>query len=74
MSEDSLEGYGGVLAAPTGGRTVLDVIGILDVIAAAVLAAVVVTHHGSVLGCQALTPPAESQHVRAVAFSPDSTG
>jgi hypothetical protein len=54
MSEDSLEGYGGVLAAPArpGWRTVLDVIGILDVIAAAVLAAVVVTHHGSVLGAR----------------------
>ena len=74
MSEDSLEGYGGVLAAParSGWRTVLDVIGILDLIAAAVLAAVVVViPHGSVLGCQTLTPPAGSQHVRAVAFSPD---
>jgi WD40 repeat protein len=73
MSEDSLEGYGGVLAAPArpGWRTVLDVIGILDIIAAAVLATVVVTHHGSAPGCQTLTPPAASQHVRAVAFSPD---
>jgi WD40 repeat protein len=75
MSEDSQERYGGVLAAPArpGWRTILDVIGALDVIAAAVLAAVIVTHHGSVGGCQALTPPAGSryQHVWAVAFSPD---
>ncbi len=66
MSEDSLHRYGGVLAALARPwwRTVLDVVGVLDVIAAAVLAAVIVTHHGSVHGsvpgCQALTPPAGS--------------
>jgi hypothetical protein len=74
MSEDSLEWYGGVLAAParSGWRTVLDVIGVLDLIAAAVLAAVSLTQHGTgtVLGCQVLTPPGGSEQV-AVAFSPD---
>ena len=72
MSEDSLERYGGVLAAPARSwwRTVLDVIGVLDLIAAAVLVAVILTQHGTVPGCQTLTPPAGSQQV-AVAFSPD---
>src|SRR5271170_5849520 len=71
MSGDSLERYGGMLAAParTGWRTVLDVIGVLDLIAAAVLA-VILTQHGAVLGCQTLTPPGGSEQV-AVAFSPD---
>ena len=35
------------------------------------LAAVVVTHHGTVLDCQTLTPPAGSRQIWAVAFSPD---
>jgi hypothetical protein len=48
MSEDSLEWYGGVLAAParSGWRTVLDVIGVLDLIAAAVLVAVAFSPDG----------------------------
>jgi WD40 repeat protein len=65
MSEDSLERSAGVRPARArpGWRTVLAVIGALDLIGAAVLAAVVVTHHGNVLGCRTLTPPAGSQPV-----------
>ena len=52
MSEDSLERYGGVLAAPArpGWRTVLGVLGTIHVIVAAMLTAVVVTPHGTDLG------------------------
>jgi WD40 repeat protein len=73
MSENSPEQYRGVLAAPArpGWRTVLGAIVAVDVIMAAVLAAVVFTHHGSALGCQTLTPPGGSQQVAALAFSPD---
>jgi WD40 repeat protein len=73
MSEDSLERSAGVRPARArpGWRTVLAVIGALDLVGAAVLAAVVVTHHGNVLGCQTLTPPAGSQPVWGVAFSSD---
>jgi WD40 repeat protein len=73
MSKISLERYGGVPAAPArpGWRTVLGAIVAVDAIMAAVLAAVVFTHHGSALGCQTLTPPAGSQQVAALAFSPD---
>ena len=73
MSEDSLEGYGDALAKPArpGWRTVLGAIVAADVIMAAVLAAVVFTHDGTVAGCQTLTPPAGSQQVAALAFSPD---
>jgi hypothetical protein len=57
----------GALAAParSAWRTVLDVIGVLDVIAAAVI----VMFRGTALGCQALAPTAGSRQV-AVAFSP----
>ena len=70
MSEDSLERYAGVRPARARPRwrTVLGVIGALDLIGAAVLAAVVVTHHGNVLGCQTLTPPAGSQPVWEVSY------
>jgi len=73
MSEDSLERYREVLAvsARPGWRTVLGAIVAVDLIMAAVLAAVIFTHHGSALGCQTLTPPAGSQQVAAMAFSPD---
>ena len=73
MSENSLERPADVRPARArpGWRTVLGVIGVLDLIGAAVLTAVVVTHHGAVLDCQTLTPPADSQPVWGVAFSPD---
>ncbi len=71
MSEGSLQRYSGVSARP-GWRTVLGAIVAADAIMAGVLAAIVVTHHGSVPGCQTLTPPAGSQQVAALAFSPDS--
>jgi WD40 repeat protein len=74
MSENAQERYaGGVRPARARPRwrTTLVVIGALDLIGAAVLTTVVVTHHGNVLGCQTLTPPAGSQPVWEVAFSPD---
>ena len=73
MSEDSLERYAGGRPARARPRwlIVLGVIGALDLIGAGVLTTVVVTHHGTVLGCRTLTPPASSQPVWGVAFSPD---
>jgi WD40 repeat protein len=73
MSKGPLERYGSVPAVPArpGWRTVLGAIVAVDAIMAAVLAAVVFTHHGSALGCQTLAPPAGSQQVTALAFSPD---
>ena len=69
MSEDS-PGVRSARARP-GWRTALGVIVALDLIGAAVLAAVVTTHRETVLDCQTLTPPASSQPVWGVAFSPD---
>ena len=73
MSGDTVERHGGVLAARPrpAWRTILDVIGVLDLIVGAVLAAAAVTHDGSVPRCEALTPPGSSRQVLAVAFSPD---
>jgi eukaryotic-like serine/threonine-protein kinase len=73
MSGDSLERYGGVLAAPPRfrWRTVLGVVGAIHAVAATVLVAIVVTHHATTIRCRTLSPPAGSQLVQVVAFSPN---
>lgn len=73
MSEDSPQRYGGVLAAPPrpGWRTVLDVIGFLTSSRRLCWRRSFSRITGPPGGCQTLTPPAGSQSVWAVAFSPD---
>lgn len=73
MSEDSLERYGGVLAAPPRHRwrTVLGVIGAIH--AVVIVAFIVTYHHGHSVPCRVLTQPGGSQQqVQAVAFRPHS--
>ena len=62
-----------MLAAPSRSRwrTVLGVAGAIHAVAATVLVAIVVTHHATTIRCRTLSPPAGSQEVRVVAFSPD---
>ena len=72
MSEDSIERYGGILAAPPRHRlrTALGVIGAIHVV---VIAAFIIAHHHQHgIACRVLTQPAGSQEVWAIAFRPDS--
>jgi WD40 repeat protein len=72
MSEDSLERYGGVLAAPPRRRLRLPaVLGVIGALHALVIAAVLLYpgHHHTV-ACRALVPAGSPQQAWAVAFSP----